>query len=915
MNKSFRKLILPVSILAALQVNALGLGNLQVDSALDEVLIGEIPMIISSEENVEDIQVSLASSSDYDRVGLDKSYVPSNIEVKITDKENKKFIEISSRGPVSEPIVSLLLVVDWANGHLLREYTILLDPPLFNNTQKEQNYSQPVKTQTYTPTEISETKNDVTISQTIPEEKVQVETTSNSSVTTSQSPQQATQVVVESGDTLWNIANRFNGGFSSPQQMMVAIFNNNPTAFRNDDMNLLKKGAVLEIPNSDNVSMISNGQAIAEVKSHVQNWSRLQTQESNSGTSTNSDVDYGIELVPPSDSESSNQNTGSNSSTNRAYDRAVADLNLAREELASSEQENAELSSRVTELEAIVKDQELAMSFKDSDLALLQQQLVDSEKDNAQSTLAENNSTDDVWGNDNSTISDTENSEIDAEIEIENENENNENVASEVTTIVDEPSSDTQVDDSNEAVAISDVDEKPETTTQVKPPVTRVAEKSLMDKVLDYKYEGLIGLGVLLLGGLGFMYYKRKEDDEYEAVETGGFLDTISNRDTDTNIEIPEELKELKDLEDGADEVTVDDFETEESSDDDIGLDLSELDEVELGADDSVDEMPEVVVMDDEVEEAEEIGLDEDDFGLSLDEDEVEDINLDIDESENEESDSSEDLDDLDFNIEEMDLDMDEDQADDLELSVISSEDESSEDDTQEESADLSMDFDLDDFDFDTDDSEDGESEAKETTEQLLEDDFDLDLEIGAETLDLDEVATDTEELEDLVFDTGERTVVPDDSEELTEQDSSEENTSEEDLGELEFDMDDMFSADDLDLENSPEDNSESLEDSMADVELDDLGDLDVVDMDIDGGSESEDGSMDFDDSEEIDIGLDFDDLIGDDAIDTKLDLAKAYFEMGDIDGAKQMVVEIIEEGSDEQKVKAEELKSEIESS
>ena len=183
-------------------------------------------------------------------------------------------------------------------------------------------------------------------------------------------------------------------------------------------------------------------------------------------------------------------------------------------------------------------------------------------------------------------------------------------------------------------------------------------------------------------------------------------------------------------------------------------------------------------------------------------------------------------------------------------------------------------------------------------------------MELNSDEKGLDDILEEGEELEDLVFDTGERSVV--------EETDKAEDANE--LDDLEFDLDDdLFTTDDLELEEPAE------ELNLGEISLDEISDdntQDEVTPDKDDTISLE-GYDDLDDAQneeesledgEFDLGLDFDDLV-DDAVDTKLDLAKAYFEMGDVDGAKQMVVEIIEEGTEEQKVKAEELKNEIESS
>ncbi len=846
MNKKFRKLILPVSLLATSQAFALGLGNLQVNSSLDETLNGEIPIILDTGEDITNINVTLASSEDYKRVGLDKDYVPANILVSIIDKNNTKYIEVSSKGPISEPIVSLLLSVDWANGHLLREYTILLDPPLFNTSQTEQNYSDPVQTQSYQAPDIIESEN---------------QTISNVDTNQSYSGAGNNQVVVESGDTLWKIAGNVNQGYGSQQQMMVALFNNNPTAFSNNDMNNLKKGAILNVPSADDVSMISNGDAINEVKSHLQNWSNLQTQDDGSDNyNSNTEIDYGIELIPPSDSDSSTSNNASGSSDSNVNQNR-AELSRLKEQLASSDLENSDLESRVLELEKIVEDQKFAMSLKDNDLAQLQQQVNEDMNDDTMSddTMSDDTMSDDTMSDDtmsDDTMSDdvwddsTENTVADMDTSADDMN-SDENMEST------DDMADSEMDTSTDSSEVDQVTLKDSTPIE-KPPV--VQEKSFMDKMLEYKMEGAIGLGALLLAILGFVFYRRKSSEESE---DGGFLDSITDSHNSNG-----------DSDDEDDEISVE----EDLNEDITEMNLSDLD-VDETLDGTDEEVPEVVVMDDQSESNDDI--------------------LDLDDAE-QEDDISFDLED-DFNID--DLSLDDDEEDDL----TNNEDDDSENSDEAEQDDVTFDLDIDDLDLDekseeleeniSEELEEGINESKDELNLFDEadvtadessdepdDEFSLDLDLGDEDMDLEM------DLDDMK-----------DESEIVDVDMTVEETI--------INVDDSLSDDEI---------NESLEFDLSD-ELYDADNIELDDLDDEtasNDSEIESVSIDLeDDSGEVDIGLDLDDIIDDDAIDTKLDLAKAYFEMGDVDGAKQMVTEIIEEGNDDQKAKAEVLRNDIENS
>ena len=873
MNKKFRKLILPLSILAAMQTHALGLGNLQVNSALGETLSGEIPLLFDGDEEIEDITVSLASNEDYAKVDLDKSYVPSNIKVEMAGEDNQQYIKISSKGPVKEPIISLLLVVDWANGHLLREYTLLLDPPLFNSKQIQQEYSDPVQTQTYeAPSKIVESSNQVT--QTISEEPYS----------------QTGQVTVQAGDTLWDIATSLNNGSGSRQKMMVAIFNNNPSAFYNNDMNLIKKGAVLDIPSTDQVNMISNGEAISEVRSHIQNWSRLQTQDT-ATVSDNSDysIDYGIELVPPNDTDSSDSNNAAGTSTNTSNSRTLAELSQTKEELISSELENNELASRIAELEQIVKDQETALTLKDTDLASLQQQLAtdDSNEETA----------DDVWDEDTNTeemAADTMDSdEMTADVMDSDEMATDTMDSDEMTADTmdsdemtadtmdsDEMTTDTMDSDEGSQLAITEItdnasqqEEQPQEAEQ-----PQVKEQSFMDKVLDYKFEGLIALGVLLLGLLGFLFMKRRGESDTTS-DSGSFLDSISDTNENTQeVELATDFtldKERTEL----DLSNLEDSEQETTSEDDIDIDgFGDEDEPDVVKMDDVDNDFELDMTDleDSVEDVNDIEQDIDE--LDIDELDIDDLVVDgMVEDKQEAPEEESDDDDLD----ELDLDIDEDILEQEAENVLA--DEVQVDDVSDDVEEFSLDFELDDIDLDAGDLDEIELDLADDSTEQVEDDFELDLDLD---IDGEDLATESEETAELVFDTDEDNSLSNDA------DKSEEHSS----GELEFDLDeDLFNTDDLDLD---------LLDEEDDIDLTEGVSIPEAEFDVE-----------IEDEEDIDIGLDFDDIIDDDAIDTKLDLARAYFEMGDIDGAKQMVTEIIEEGDEQQKAKAEELDNEIKGS
>jgi pilus assembly protein FimV len=119
---------LPVLVvLLSSQVWALGLGEIRLDSALNEPLRAEIQLLSATPEELSNLKVSMASAETFDRYGLDRPVYLQDIEFMIING----VIEVRSRLPITEPFVTFLVDASWARGRLLREYTILLDPPTF----------------------------------------------------------------------------------------------------------------------------------------------------------------------------------------------------------------------------------------------------------------------------------------------------------------------------------------------------------------------------------------------------------------------------------------------------------------------------------------------------------------------------------------------------------------------------------------------------------------------------------------------------------------------------------------------------------------------------------------------------------------------------------------------------------------
>jgi pilus assembly protein FimV len=115
-------LLLPVT------ANALGLGNIKMDSALNEPLKAEIQLLSATKEDVKGLEVKLASREAFLRAGVDRSVLLSQIKFKIVKRGDHYYVILTTPQSVREPFLNFLVELNWKNGRMLREYTVLLDP-------------------------------------------------------------------------------------------------------------------------------------------------------------------------------------------------------------------------------------------------------------------------------------------------------------------------------------------------------------------------------------------------------------------------------------------------------------------------------------------------------------------------------------------------------------------------------------------------------------------------------------------------------------------------------------------------------------------------------------------------------------------------------------------------------------------
>jgi pilus assembly protein FimV len=249
----------------------LGLGEIEIDSALNERLAAEIPLIDVGDLQPDEIRVTLASAEDFQRVGVERFFFLNDLRFRVEVGSDGGIVRVYSEAPVTEPYLNFLVQLQWPQGRLLKEYTLLLDPPTFSEARAPQVQGA------------VQAAPDVTTSGTI-ERPWEPVTTSPSVVEGSAaepapSPRLSGERVGDEyrmGDrpeTLWSIASANRPAPDvSVQQTMLAIQRLNPDAFLGGNINRLKAGQTLRLPDEDEARAVSAAEALEQVAFQDQAW-------------------------------------------------------------------------------------------------------------------------------------------------------------------------------------------------------------------------------------------------------------------------------------------------------------------------------------------------------------------------------------------------------------------------------------------------------------------------------------------------------------------------------------------------------------------------------------------------------------------------------------------------------------------
>ncbi len=976
-----RKLGLIIALSSALvigKVNALGMGDIRVKSALNEPLHAEIELFQVKNLSPLQIKSRMADLNDFALSGLatQRALTAVRFQTRVRANGTGRII-LTSKLPITEPFMNFLVEVNWPNGRLIREYTLLLDPSSYRSPQNSRNFT------------IRENTSSVAQRPVVSAKRQKAKPARSKA---NKTPKNITlkkgQYYISSKDTLWDIAIASRPSQKiSPQRMMVLIQRKNPQAFPKANINVMTANVVIDLPTQTEIDALSGKEAEKEVNRQTALWQSgtlpavvIQTPaklEPQTGKSPAVKSKQGADKSAPAkakdktkqaDDKKSADASGKTPAAEKGVAPAVAtDKNTGKEQPDNLEKGmlnvvTAEESAAKRDLQAKADAMVIAAS-KDSE------KIAELLKNNAEMgvKLALSQESIDKLERDNQELN------------------------KKLTTIIE------QLADINRLIMLKDQqlavmeDERGDAEKEQQAKAKNESDKSWLDRLLENPIGmATAGIGWLLaiIAGV-FLLLRRKKKDQEDVVVEDKTEPSISLPDSvmESDEEALQELEELeKDGPAAAEDVIgdIDDLDLDLDLDMDMELDET-LEGTSLVAGDAESDDEDLAAeleaqlntTDEEDDDLDMLdGIDSLEFDLG----EVEETELDLDEDLAEEDDEEKRA--LAEFAAAMEAPDDDDSAEDVTDSLELNNDELDNDeldndelDNDELDNDESDSFETDVLDsLGLDDAEQEEAELEPETAEQANDELEISLdgiedELEIEIPENDEVSVEEDDLDiseipDQVTSLDELAAMED----LAEAEVLDNTPAEEDLEEDSLEIDLNEDADDSDTEQAAEDGDEQpavesaaleedkpsepsaaenvFEEVMAANIENDL--TDELDIDIPEDSDTSESAadtaepssnkssssevleeqldellgstddeialeavapeFDADNEEEIDL------LSGEDGMRMKLDLARAYIEMGDADGAKDIIKEVMDAGEADHLSEAQELFDSIES-
>jgi pilus assembly protein FimV len=360
------RLMLMACLLSPSLTWALGLGEIHLNSSLNEPMNAEIDLIAAGPEELAALRATLAAKDAFTRYGIDRPPFLSTLTFKVgKSKDGRDVLLVRSSESIPEPFVTFLVEVNWARGRLMREYTVLLDPPVYTPGERASS-AAPVTAATTTPAPAARARPAPAAASPAPTADATAApaaTPTRPGRSTGRSARRASSAAgnapspsgteatapvgdgyrVAQGDTLTKIARSLRAGSKADiDQSMIAMYRANPDAF-GGNINILRRGAVLRVPGADEIAALNQTEAINEVRRQMDAWR---------GTSGAAPSGH-LRLVTPGAGGGTSNSVGDSASSGEAQ----------------------ALKGRVKDLEGQLADAHRLLDLKNNELSELQRKL------------------------------------------------------------------------------------------------------------------------------------------------------------------------------------------------------------------------------------------------------------------------------------------------------------------------------------------------------------------------------------------------------------------------------------------------------------------------------------------------------------------------------------------------------------
>lgn len=388
--------------LSPLSADAAGLGKLTVTSALGQPLRAEIELVSVQKDELSSIMARLASADAFKEAKIERGGALLDIKFSVEQKKTgAQVVKLTTVQPVNEPFLDMLVELNWSAGRLLREYTVLLDPPGYAEPQSVQPVAVPAVKSAITeapasaPAPSAEPEPVLAARSDVAKPGKAVKKPAEPAMDGSAAPvpqggEAKNYGPVKKGDTLTGIASQLKPEGYSLEQMLVALYQTNKKAFSGNNMHRLKTGQILRVPEEQQLASMGRAEATHEVKAHTADWNSYRQKLASAVAETaapkeeapkqeaKGKISTAVEdkaAPPPAPSKDVLKVTkGEAPASGKEIQSLQNKIQSLQEETTARDKSLKEANSRIASLEKNIKEMQQLLELKNKNLAELQKQ-------------------------------------------------------------------------------------------------------------------------------------------------------------------------------------------------------------------------------------------------------------------------------------------------------------------------------------------------------------------------------------------------------------------------------------------------------------------------------------------------------------------------------------------------------------